>query len=73
MRLGGWLRTTGLWQANLAKPPDPKAAFGAALREVHRRAVAPVFGALAAVVGLDRCKDPSFARLRGHLRSWFPA
>lgn len=68
-----WLLTRGLWPPGAAKPPSPKEALHAALREVRQRAVASIFSRLAATVSLDRCEDPSFSRLRGFLRGWFPS
>lgn len=66
-----WLHLQGLWPADAQKPPRPKEALRAALKEVRQRPVAPIFGNLAATVGLDRCQDPSFTRLRAVLKTWF--
>ncbi|MBN1510552.1 MAG: hypothetical protein JXB13_00925 [Phycisphaerae bacterium] len=67
-----WLRSRGLWPADAAKPPDPKAAFEAAVREKKIVPSSSIFGKLARNVGLDRCHDPAFLRLRSILHSWFP-
>jgi len=67
------LRQKGLWQPGSAKPTDPKAAMALALREAGIAPARPVFEQLAASVGLRRCTDRAFVRLREILRQWFPA
>ncbi len=72
-QLRQWLEEQGLWQPGDAKPPDPKEAFEQACRAVQLPASASVFNDLAMSVGLAKCTDPQFDRLRMILGSWFPA
>lgn len=68
------------WRGSLAaegsKPPRPKEAFRAAVRQAprsRRRKVSPrLFGELAEEAPLDGCGDPAFRELRETLRTWFP-
>ncbi|MGD8452111.1 MAG: hypothetical protein PVJ57_09860 [Phycisphaerae bacterium] len=71
--LATWLRRRGLWPAGAAKPPDPKKAFQEALHEKQLVLSSAIFRELARQVGINRCQDPSFLRLLGILREWFPA
>ena len=67
-----WLERRGLWPANRVKPPAPKRAMKAVLRETRVRHSPTVFGDLARQVGTRGCQDPAFADLRSTLRQWFP-
>lgn len=69
--LRDWLLVRELLRPDEPKPADPKHAFRCALREVGQRPSASVFARIAARVGIDRCRDPSFARLRTRLSAWF--
>lgn len=71
--LRAWLQQQGFLAAGQRKPPRPKEAFRAALRESRIRPSAALFGELARAVSLERCEDRSFIRLRQTLREWFPA
>jgi hypothetical protein len=74
-RLGGvraWLREKGYCQST-EKPVRPKGALEAALQVVGKPRSSALFQTLAASVSLSRCADPSFAKLRLTLRTWFPA
>jgi hypothetical protein len=66
-----WLAAEGLWPPERPKPPDPKVAFRAALREAGRPVSSAIFADLARSVSLHRCTDPAFAELRGILQGWF--
>ena len=66
-----WLKEQSLWAEKAAKPADPKRAFERALREVRIPRSSAIYGELAGKVGLSRCQDPAFARLRAKLREWF--
>lgn len=67
-----WLRQQGLWPPGMVKPPDPKAAFERALREVRIPPSSAIFRKLAQTVGLKRCTDASFVAVRDALQAWFP-
>lgn len=67
-----WLEKQGLWSQGQAKPPAPKKAMQQALRKVGKPWSAAIFKQLAARVGLRRCTDPAFLKLRKVLQSWFP-
>jgi hypothetical protein len=69
--LGGWLHNQGLWPQGEPKPPDPKESLRRALREADRPCTPRVFRELAERVSVNRCRDPSFQRLRDQLVAWF--
>ena len=71
--LKAWLTTEELWPLSASKPPDPKKAMRAALREKRRSVAAKLFGQLAKSVTLRRCQDSAFNELRDTLQDWFPA
>lgn len=73
-----WLRIEGhlpdpdaAQGVNSVKPADPKAAFLGALRASRTPRSASLFEKLAQTVGLDRCSDPAFLKLKATLRRWF--
>ena len=70
--LRSWLENRELWRSSDAKPPDPKAAMKAALKEQRVRASAVLFRRLADAVSLRRCQCPAFGELRETLAHWFP-
>ncbi len=57
----------------LPKPADPKAAVERVMWLVRKPRSSAVYRQLAARVGLDRCSDSAFAKLRRLLREWFGA
>ena len=67
-----WLVSKGLWEANSAKPTDPKRALRAVLRKVGRISSSSLFGKLAESVTLHGCEDPAFIELKETLVYWFP-
>ncbi|HEY2731165.1 MAG TPA: hypothetical protein VGK52_14580 [Polyangia bacterium] len=69
--LRDWLRLQGFIGTVDEKPSRPKEAMRAALKEVRQPVSASIFGRLAREVGLERCADASFARLKDVLRGWF--
>jgi hypothetical protein len=71
--LRAWLNDRGLLAAGAMKPTRPKEAMLAVLRETGIRPSAANFAAIAKQVGLERCQDRSFLRLRDVLRGWFQA
>jgi hypothetical protein len=71
--LRDWLCAHDLWPAHEPKPPDPKLAVELVLLETRIPRSSALYRELARKVGLARCSDPAFARLREILRRWFPA
>ena len=69
--LRSWMASEGLWIQEHPKPADPKRALERVLRQVRKPRSSAIYARLASSVGLDRCRDPSFARLRGILSGWF--
>jgi len=67
-----WLRGRGQLLEGEIKPRAPKQAVEDALREVGIPRSSSIYAELAKKVGLQRCQDPAFHRLREILRSWFP-
>ncbi len=53
------------------KPRRPKEALEAVLRQVQKPRSSELFQRLAQRVGLDRCRDPAFGKLKQCLTSWF--
>ena len=70
--LRSWLRERGCWEQGLAKPLRPRECLLAALREARTQYSSAIFRRLAESVGLERCHDESFRRLKQLLQSWFP-
>ena len=70
--LRAWLEEQGMWPPGEPKPQDPKLAVELALRRARKPRSSALYRQLADTVGLDRCSDPAFARLRALLRTWFP-
>ncbi len=81
-RLLGWenrtpslreeLHRIGWLSEGAPKPQRPKEALGFALRKAGKPRPAALFRAVARDIGLARCTDPTFLKLRELLRSWFP-
>lgn len=71
-RLRPWLAEQGLWSAEVAKPRRPKESLERALHTVRVRRSAAIYRQIARRVGLERCQDPAFLRLRNVLHGWFP-
>lgn len=70
--LKAWLASKGLWPSHATKPPDPKQAMRAALREKNQRVSSSLFGQLAESVTLSGCQCPAFNELIDTLQRWFP-
>ncbi len=70
--LWSWLIDKGFLQTAGAKPPRPKEAVEAAIRQSRKRRSSSLYFELARRVSLRRCIDPSFEKLRGILQAWFP-
>jgi len=73
MPLREWLQQMELWPEGVLKPPDPKLALEATLRELRRPRSSAIYADLAKKVSLRNCRDRSFCRLVQILRNWFPS
>jgi len=71
--LDEWLVAQGLLTEGQVKPPDPKETVHRALREAAKGRSSAIYAQLAETVGLGRCVDPAFAKLREVLLRWFAA
>ncbi len=65
-----WLREQGFGFAG-RKPDRPKEALETVLRKVRRPRSSAIYKALADKVGLSRCTDQAFEKLRTTLQVWF--
>jgi hypothetical protein len=68
-----WLANKGLWPTGAIKPVQPKEAVEAALRQVRKQRSSSIYRDLAVRVGLNRCTDRSFLKLKAVLHGWFPS
>ena len=66
-----WLVRQEFLSSGDRKPPDPKSAVIAALRQVRKPRSSALFRQLASSVELSGCSDPAFIKLVHKLRSWF--
>jgi hypothetical protein len=67
-----WLKTeTDFWEDETPKPWQPKEAMELALRKVQKPMSSMIFKELADNVGLNRCEDPAFYKLKRTLKNWF--
>ena len=71
--LRDWLVRQGQIKTGAVKPEKPKEALESVLRELHRSRSASIYGELAKKVGLNRCEDAAFSKLKAVLRRWFAA
>ncbi len=69
----GWLRSRGFEFDDRGKPARPKEALGALMIALKRPRSSSIYESITARIGLRRCTDPAFGRLRATLRAWFPA
>ena len=69
--LADWLASEGYLAAGRAKPNSPKKAFEEALQISGKRRSSAIYHRLALRVGLNRCTDPAFLKLKGLLHKWF--
>jgi hypothetical protein len=67
-----WLREKGVWPTEAPKPARPKEAVEQALRIARKPRSSSLYLQLAESVGLDRCSDSAFLKLRDTLANWFP-
>lgn len=66
------LQHEGFWTIGGPKPERPKEAMTWALRQARKPRSSAIYRQLAENVGLQRCSDPAFHKLRDTLQSWFP-
>jgi hypothetical protein len=66
-----WLIAQNLLAADAIKPTDPKSAMERAMRQARKPISPYVFARLAETVGLDRCADRAFLKLKKVLQGWF--
>jgi len=66
-----WLVTQGYALLPNGKPNRPKEALEEVLRSVRKPRSSRLYRAVAETVGLLRCTDRAFLRLRGVLQTWF--
>ena len=66
-----WLVSQQAIQTEHEKPVDPKTAMFMALRKQHKPLSSWLFRRLAEHVGLQRCQDRAFLKLRNTLQCWF--
>jgi hypothetical protein len=67
-----WLAANGHLAVGENKPARPKEAMEAALRHVRMPRSSSIYGHLAQNVGIGRCTDRSFEKLKTILQTWFP-
>jgi hypothetical protein len=68
-----WLREQGFLQQGSVKPEKPKDAMEGALRVVRKPRSSAIYKNLAEKVGLSKCLEPGFLKLKQTLQNWFPA
>jgi hypothetical protein len=68
-----WLKQKGYLEENENRPKHPKEALEAALRNVKKPRSSSIYAELGSKLGLKRCTDPSFLRLKSYLQVWFPS
>ena len=67
-----WLGEQGLWDAEAAKPADPKRAVEITLRTSRLPRSSAIYQQITSRISIQGCTDPAFHRLRDVLRRWFP-
>jgi hypothetical protein len=63
----------GYWPTADLKPPRPKETLEFVLRSLRRPRSSAIYASLGSAVGLARCSDAAFAKLRAVALRWFPA
>lgn len=67
-----WLAENEHWPPGTPKPPQPKEAMEAALRQVRTPRSSAIYRELAQQVSLQGHGEPAFLRLVAVLQRWFP-
>lgn len=70
--LGVWLENHHYLVTGQIKPVRPKEAMEAALRHVRMPRSSSIYGQIAQHVGIGRCSDDAFQKLKTTLQTWFP-
>ncbi len=70
--LKAWLQEKNYWPPDRIKPQHPKEALELVLRHVRMARSSAIYKQLAERVGLNRCTDQAFLKLKNTLQSWFP-
>lgn len=65
------LQQTGRWPDTVSKPPRPKEALEFILWKIRRPRSSAIYAELGSTVGLTRCSDAAFLKLRAVLAAWF--
>jgi hypothetical protein len=71
-KLRDWLKSKGYLDKGQVKPKSPKEAMELALRTTDVPRSSSIYEEIAQKVSLERCTDPSFAKLKAILQKWFP-
>lgn len=71
-RIRDWITEKGFELDSLNKPRRPKEALQFLLRETGKKKSAVNYKKIAESIGLGKCQDDSFLRMRNTLREWFP-
>ena len=66
-----WLASEGMTFDGMGKPADPKAAMEKALRVARKPRSFSLYRELAENINIERCRDPSFIKLKSTLQKWF--
>lgn len=66
-----WLAQQAHWPVDAAKPPKPKEAMEAALRQVRQPRSSAIYARIATRVSLRGHAEPAFVRLTSVLAHWF--
>lgn len=69
--LRNWLEESHFLIPGAVKPVDPKNALLRALRAANKPPSPHIFSRLAETVGLSRCQDRAFLKLKATLQRWF--
>ena len=67
-----WLGEQGLWNADAAKPADPKRAVEVTLRTSRLPRSSAIYRQITSRISVQGCTDSAFHRLSDALRRWFP-
>lgn len=67
-----WMEEKNFLVSGKIKPSHPKEAMEAALKHVRSPRSSSLYKKLSERVGLGRCTDPAFLKLKTTLQSWFP-
>ncbi len=66
-----WLEGKGLWEANVAKPADPKLAVEQTLKATRTPRSSAIYKQITCAISVKGCVDPAFELLKSTLQGWF--